>query len=86
MKEAGAWNRLTVRCVGPYIDVLINGQAVISMDMRMWTNAKKNPDGSSAPPCLSKPLSAHPTQGKIGLQGKHAGASVWFRNMKIKEL
>jgi hypothetical protein len=27
-----------------------------------------------------------PTRGFIGLQGKHAGAPIYFRNIKIKEL
>lgn len=27
-----------------------------------------------------------PPKGKIGFQGKHAGAPIWFRNIKIKEL
>jgi len=26
------------------------------------------------------------TKGYIGFQGKHAGAPVWFRNIKIKTL
>jgi hypothetical protein len=25
-----------------------------------------------------------PTKGRIGLQGKHAGAPIYFRNVKIK--
>jgi hypothetical protein len=35
---------------------------------------------------LNKPLSSHPTKGAIGLQGKHGGAPIWFRNIKIKPL
>jgi hypothetical protein len=38
------------------------------------------------PPWLNKPLSSHPTKGAIGLQGKHGGAPIWFRNIKIKPL
>ncbi len=30
------------------------------------------------------PYAALPTMGRIGFQGKHAGAPIWFRNMKIK--
>ena len=86
VKKPGAWNRFTVTCRGPQIDVVLNGEHVTSMDMRKWTSAKKNPDGSDIPPWLSKPLAGLPTKGKIGLQGKHAGAPIWFRNIKIKEL
>jgi len=86
VKKPGEWNRFTIRCVDRRIDVVLNGERVASMDMSLWTSAKTNPDGSEIPPWLNKPLSKHPTKGKIGLQGKHAGAPIWFRNIKIKEL
>ena len=51
------------------------------------TSATKNPDGSDVPAWLAKrPLSSLATKGRIGLQGKHAGAPIYFRNMKIKTL
>jgi len=86
VKKPGEWNRFTIRCVDQQIDVVLNGQRVASMDMSLWTSAKTNPDGSEIPSWLNKPLSKHPTKGKIGLQGKHAGAPIWFRNIKIREL
>jgi len=86
VKKPGQWNHMTIKCVGKHIDVTLNGQLVTSMDMSRWTSAKKNPDGSDIPPWLSKPLSKQPTKGRIGLQGKHAGAPIWFRNARVKEL
>ena len=86
VKKPGEWNRFTITCVDKKIDVVLNGEHVAVMDMSLWTSAKTNPDGSEIPPWLNKPLSKHPTKGKIGLQGKHAGAPIWFRNIKIKEL
>lgn len=86
VKKPGEWNRFTVRCVDKRIDVVLNSEKVVSMDMSLWTSAKTNPDGSTIPPWLNKPLSKHPTKGRIGLQGKHAGAPIWFHNIKIKEL
>lgn len=86
VKKPGEWNHMTVKCVGKQIDVVLNGEHVTSMDMSKWTEAKKNPDGSDAPEWLTKPKSELPTKGRIGLQGKHAGAPIWFRNVKIKEL
>ena len=68
------------------IDVLLNGEAVTSMDMTKWTEAKKNPDGSDIPSWLSKPAATLDPKGYIGLQGKHAGAPIFFRNLKIKKL
>jgi acetyl esterase/lipase len=86
VKKPGNWNRFTIRCMDQKIDVALNGERVTSMDMSLWTSAKTNPDGSEIPSWLSKPLSKQPTKGRIGLQGKHAGAPIWFRNVKIKEL
>ncbi|MFC1636563.1 family 16 glycoside hydrolase [Planctomycetota bacterium] len=86
VKKPGEWNRFTIRCINEQIDVILNGEHVTSMDMSLWTSAKTNPDGSEIPSWLNKPLAKHPTKGKIGLQGKHAGAPIWFRNIKIREL
>ncbi len=86
VKKPGEWNRMTVTCRGPMIWVLLNGKQVTEMDMRKWTSATKNPDGSEIPAWLSKPLAELATHGHIGLQGKHAGAPIYFRNMKIKTI
>ena len=85
-KPAGQWNRMTITCVGPQIDVVLNGEHVTAMDMTQFTSAEVNPDGTKIPKWLSKPVATLPTHGKIGFQGKHGGANIWFRNMKIKEL
>ncbi|MHC4594857.1 MAG: family 16 glycoside hydrolase [Planctomycetota bacterium] len=86
VKKPGNWNRFTIRCVDQQINVALNGGRAVSMDMSLWTSAKTNPDGSEIPSWLSKPVSELPTKGRIGLQGKHAGAPIWFRNIKIKEI
>lgn len=83
VRKPGEWNRMTVFCKGPQIDVVLNGEHVTSLDMKKWTSAKQNPDGSEIPPWLSRPLAELPTKGRIGLQGKHAGAPIWFRNVKV---
>ncbi len=86
VKKPGEWNRFTITCKGKTIAVMLNGMTVTEMDMGLWTSAKKNPDGSDIPPWLSTPFSKLPTRGRIGLQGKHAGAPIFFRNIRIKEL
>lgn len=86
VKKPGEWNRFTVTCVDQKIDVALNGERIASMDMSLWTSATTNPDGSEIPSWLNKPFSKAPTKGRIGLQGKHAGAPIWFRNVKIREL
>lgn len=84
VKKPGEWNRFTIRCMGKHIDVALNGEHIVSMNMDEYTSAKTNPDGSEIPAWLSKPKSILPTKGKVGFQGKHAGAPIWFRNIKIK--
>jgi len=84
VKKPGEWNRMSVTCKGPIIEVTLNGRQVNRIFLPMWTSAKQNPDGSEIPAWLSRPLAELPTKGRIGLQGKHAGAPIWFRNVKVK--
>lgn len=86
VKKPGEWNTMTVACKDKIIHVLLNGSLVTEMDMSLWKSATKNPDGSDIPEWLSTPFAELTTNGKIGFQGKHAGAPIWFRNIKIKEL
>jgi hypothetical protein len=86
VKEPGEWNRYTITCVDKKIHVLLNGEQVTELDMSLWTSAEANPDGSEIPAWLSKPLAELQTSGRIGFQGKHAGAPIYFRNIKITEL
>jgi len=85
-RKAGEWNRMTITCKGQTIYVLLNGEQVTEANMKGWTSAKKNPDGSNIPPWLSRPLAELATRGHIGLQGKHGGAPIYFRNVKIKQI
>ena len=86
VNPTGEWNRYTITCRGPLIDVVLNGTHINSIDMRKWNSPTHNPDMSKKPPWLSKPLSELPTKGRIGLQGKHGGAPIWFRNIRVKQL
>lgn len=84
VKKPGEWNRMTLSAKGRNITVILNGEKVTEMDMTKWTDAKKNPDGSAIPPWLNRPFATIETKGRIGLQGKHADASIFFRHVKIK--
>lgn len=86
VKKPGEWNHYTITARGPQVDVVLNGEHVLSMDMKKWTSAKKNPDGSDIPSWLSRPKAEMATKGHIGLQGKHGAAAIWFRNIKIRPL
>lgn len=83
-KKPGEWNHMTIEAKGKQLKVWLNGELTAEMDMAKWTSAEKNPDGSNIPKWLSTPFAELPTKGRIGLQGKHGDATVWFRNVKIK--
>jgi len=86
VKKPGEWNRMTVTCKGQNLEVVLNGEKVTEMNMALWTSAKTNPDGSEIPSWLSTPFADLKTHGRIGFQGKHAGAPIYFRNLKLKEM
>lgn len=86
VKKPGKWNKYTITCKDKKIWVLLNGEMVNEIDMNQWTSAKTNPDGTEIPEWLSIPLADLPLKGHVGLQGKHAGAPIYFRNIKIKTL
>lgn len=86
VKKPGNWNKMVITCIDKIITVKLNGKQVTEMDMARWTSGTKNPDGTDIPSWLSTPFAELPTKGKIGFQGKHAGAPIWFRNIKVKEL
>jgi Domain of Unknown Function (DUF1080) len=83
-RKPGEWNRMILQAKGKSIKVWLNGTLTADMDMAKWTSAKKNPDGTDIPAWLSTPFAELPTKGRIGLQGKHGAATVWFRNVRIK--
>jgi hypothetical protein len=86
VKKPGEWNKMIVACKDKIIHVVLNGSTVTEMNMSLWTSGTKNPDGTDIPSWLITPFAELATKGKIGFQGKHAGAPIWFRNIKIKEL
>jgi hypothetical protein len=86
VKKAGEWNRMTIRCQGPRITVLLNGVLVTDANMKDWKSGKQNPDGSAIPEFEPRPLAEMATKGHIGLQGAHGGIPSHFRNIKIKPL
>ncbi|KAA3658379.1 MAG: DUF1080 domain-containing protein [Calditrichaeota bacterium] len=82
VKKAGEWNRYTITCLDNKIYVVQNGVQIIDMDLNLWTEAGKNPDGTE-----NKFKTAYkdmPRVGKIGLQDH--GNPLWFRNLRIKKL
>lgn len=86
VKAPGEWNRYTITCQNNMIWVLLNGKKINQMEMSLWETAEVNPDGSEIPEWLNIPLADLPPREHIDFQGKHAGALIYFRNIKIKEI
>ena len=86
VKKPDEWNRYTITSLGKMIYVVLNNQLINTINLAEFTSARTNPDGSTAPEWFSKAPADLPIKGYIGLQGKHAGAPIYFRNLKIKAL
>jgi sugar phosphate isomerase/epimerase len=82
VKKTGEWNHYTITCKANKIYVVFNGEQIIEMDLNLWTEAHKNPDGTKNK--FKTAFKDMPRVGHIGLQDH--GDPVWFRNMKIKPL
>jgi len=82
VKPAKEWNRITIRCKGPLIQVTLNGERIVNANLDQWTTPQKNPDGSKNK--FKTALKDLPRTGHIGFQDH--GHNVWFRNVYLKEL
>ncbi len=81
-KPAGEWNHYTLTCKANKIYVVLNGEQIIDMDLDLWTEAGKNPDGTDNK--FKNAYKDMPREGHIGFQDH--GNPLWFRNLKIKRL
>ncbi len=85
VKPAGEWNKMRIEAFGKKIKVVCNGVVTVEEDISRYKSAKKNPDGTSIKPWLSRPLASLETKGSIGFQGMHGGARPYFRNIRISQ-
>lgn len=86
LKRPGEWNHYTITCIEKNIKIELNGILVNECNMDDFTSSKMNPDGTKIPAWLYNPMSSLALHGYIGLQGKHAGAPIYFKNIMIKTL
>lgn len=78
---------MTLTAQGPTITVVLKGKVVNAIDLTQWKEGKINPDASEMPKWLQgKPWTEMPTKGRIGFQGRHAGAGIQFRKVKLLRL
>jgi hypothetical protein len=80
--KAGEWNTYRITVKGPEISAEPDGNIVAEMDVDRWTEAGKNPDGTSNK--YRKALKDFARSGHIGFQDH--GHAVWFCNIRVKPL
>jgi len=81
-KGPGAWNHYVITCLDNKIYVNLNGEDIIDMDLDLWTEAGRNPDGT--PNMFTPAYKDMPRQGHLGFQ--YPDDPVRFKNLKIKSL
>ena len=62
----GEWNKYTITCTGNKIYVVLNGEQIIDMNLDLWTEAGKNPDGT--PNKFKTAYKDMPRKGHIGFR------------------
>ncbi len=76
------WNHIAITARDNILTVELNGEKVTEMDLDLWTEPKKNPDGSNNK--FSTPLKNFAREGHIGFQDH--GADVSYRNIRLTRL
>ncbi len=82
LKPLGEWNHMEITCDKNKISVVLNGEAVSSIDLDKWTEAGKSLDGSANK--FKKALKDFPREGLLGFQDHDH--PCWYKNVKIKKL
>lgn len=82
VKAPGEWNDYTIIAEKNMIYVILNGVMVTEMNLDLWTEPHKNPDGTKNKFRYAYKDMAR--EGHIGLQ--YHGHPIAFRNLKIKPL
>ena len=82
VKEPGQWNHYVITCLDNKIYVNLNGEDIIDMNLDLWTEPHKNPQGT--PNKFNTAYKDMPRAGHLGFQ--YHGHPVWFRNLNIKSL
>ncbi|HAM71243.1 MAG TPA: hypothetical protein DCM86_06335 [Verrucomicrobiales bacterium] len=82
MRPIGEWNHIDITSRANLIEIVLNGEAVNTIDLSRFTDPYKRPDGSTHK--FDIPYRDHPRSGYIGLQDH--GSACWFKNIKLKPL
>ncbi len=78
----GTWYHYTITAIGSHIKVVLNGEKLVDMNLDLWKEAGKNPDGT--PNKFTTAYKDMARSGRIGLQ--YHTNKVEFRNIVIDRL
>ena len=81
VRPPGEWNHLVLTCMGPVIQVAMNGRRIIDMNLDDWTEPHRNPDGTKNK--FRTPYKDMPRSGHIGFQDH--GKPIEYRNIRIEK-
>jgi hypothetical protein len=81
-KGAGQWDTMNVRCVGPLVEVRVNGEKVAELDCDTLDKPGLRADGTQHK--FGKAIKDFARHGYLGLQDH--GTDVWFKNIKVREV
>jgi hypothetical protein len=82
-KPAGEWNHMTITAKGPRIDIVLNGEAVSTINLDQWPEPGVRPDGSKHK-FTKVSIKDLPRTGYLGFQDH--GKDCWYKNVKLKDL
>ena len=83
----GKWNSVEIKCDGPNISVLLNGESVTKINCDAFDKPGVCPDGQSHKFTLnreSRAVKDFARSGYVGFQDH--GHKVWYKNVKLLEL
>jgi hypothetical protein len=80
--KKGEWNRIVITAQDNLLKVALNGELINEMDLNLWTDPGKNPDGTKNK--FKQALKDFKREGHIGFQDH--GALVMYRNVKVQPL
>lgn len=86
-KKIGEWNSVQIKCKGPHISVMVNGEVVSKMNCDDFDKPGLCPDGQKHKYKLAgKPRAVKDFARKGFLGFQDHGHKVWYRNVKVLEL
>lgn len=82
LRGPGKFDTVQIKCLGPTIEVHVNGRLTAKMNCDEWPHYGKRPDDTKHK--FKTAIKDLPHRGYLGLQDH--GKKVWYKNVKLLEL